>query len=111
LVVFFFQAEDGIRDFHVTGVQTCALPISDVKFHDLGLVIVDEEQRFGVRQKVALKALRAEVHLLTLTATPIPRTLNMAMSGLREIGRASCRDRVWISGRRDALTGNAEESQ
>jgi transcription-repair coupling factor (superfamily II helicase) len=48
-------------------------------------LIVDEEQRFGVRQKEALKALRAEVHLLTLTATPIPRTLNMAMSGLREL--------------------------
>ena len=48
---------------------------------DLGLVIVDEEQRFGVRQKEALKALRANVHLLTLTATPIPRTLNMAMAG------------------------------
>jgi transcription-repair coupling factor (superfamily II helicase) len=48
-------------------------------------VIVDEEQRFGVRQKEALKALRANVHLLTLTATPIPRTLNMAMAGLREL--------------------------
>jgi transcription-repair coupling factor (superfamily II helicase) len=48
-------------------------------------VIVDEEQRFGVRQKERLKAMRAEVHLLTLTATPIPRTLNMAMAGLREL--------------------------
>ena len=57
----------------------------DVKFKDLGLVIVDEEQRFGVRQKEALKALRANVHLLTLTATPIPRTLNMAMAGLRDL--------------------------
>ena len=57
----------------------------DVKFKDLGLVIVDEEQRFGVRQKEALKKLRAEVDLLTLTATPIPRTLNMAMSGLRDL--------------------------
>ncbi|MCF5974867.1 DEAD/DEAH box helicase, partial [Xanthomonas perforans] len=53
----------------------------DVKFKDLGLVVVDEEQRFGVRQKEALKAMRANVHLLTLTATPIPRTLNMAMAG------------------------------
>jgi transcription-repair coupling factor (superfamily II helicase) len=52
---------------------------------DLGLVIVDEEQRFGVRQKEQLKKLRAEVDLLTLTATPIPRTLNMAMAGLRDL--------------------------
>ena len=66
-------------------VGTHRLLQPDVKFQDLGLVIVDEEQRFGVRQKEALKALRAEVHLLTLTATPIPRTLNMAMSGLREL--------------------------
>ena len=57
----------------------------DVRFKDLGLVIVDEEHRFGVRQKEALKKLRAEVDLLTLTATPIPRTLNMAMSGLRDL--------------------------
>jgi transcription-repair coupling factor (superfamily II helicase) len=57
----------------------------DVKFKDLGLVIVDEEQRFGVRQKEQLKRLRAEVDLLTLTATPIPRTLNMALSGLRDL--------------------------
>ncbi|NND44922.1 MAG: transcription-repair coupling factor [Xanthomonadales bacterium] len=56
-----------------------------VKFDRLGLVIVDEEQRFGVRQKEQLKQLRAEVDLLTLTATPIPRTLNMALSGLREL--------------------------
>jgi len=66
-------------------VGTHRLLQPDVKFKDLGLVIVDEEQRFGVRQKESLKALRAEVHLLTLTATPIPRTLNMAMSGLREL--------------------------
>jgi transcription-repair coupling factor (superfamily II helicase) len=66
-------------------VGTHRLLQGDVKFKDLGLVIVDEEQRFGVRQKEALKALRAEVHLLTLTATPIPRTLNMAMAGLREL--------------------------
>ena len=57
----------------------------DIRFKNLGLVIVDEEQRFGVRQKEQLKKLRAEVDLLTLTATPIPRTLNMAMSGLRDL--------------------------
>lgn len=56
-----------------------------VKFKQLGLVIVDEEQRFGVRQKELLKELRAEVDLLTLTATPIPRTLNMALSGIRDL--------------------------
>ena len=66
-------------------VGTHRLLQPDVKFADLGLVIVDEEQRFGVRQKEALKKLRANVHLLTLTATPIPRTLNMAMSGLRDL--------------------------
>jgi transcription-repair coupling factor (superfamily II helicase) len=56
-----------------------------VVFKCLGLAIIDEEHRFGVRQKEALKALRTEVDLLTLTATPIPRTLNMAVSGLREL--------------------------
>ena len=56
----------------------------DVKFDRLGLVIMDEEHRFGVRQKEALKALRAEVDVLTLTATPIPRTLAMSMEGLRD---------------------------
>ena len=66
-------------------VGTHRLLQPDVKFSDLGLIIVDEEQRFGVRQKEALKKLRANVHLLTLTATPIPRTLNMAMSGLRDL--------------------------
>ena len=57
----------------------------DVKFDRLGLVMIDEEQRFGVRQKEQLKKLRAEVDTLTLTATPIPRTLNMAMSGIRDL--------------------------
>jgi transcription-repair coupling factor (superfamily II helicase) len=57
----------------------------DIRFERLGLVIVDEEQRFGVRQKEQLKQLRTEVDMLTLTATPIPRTLNMAMSGIRDL--------------------------
>ncbi|MBI3171762.1 MAG: transcription-repair coupling factor, partial [Hydrocarboniphaga effusa] len=57
----------------------------DVRFKNLGLVIVDEEHRFGVRHKERLKNLRAEVDLLTLTATPIPRTLNMSLAGLREL--------------------------
>ncbi|HER35172.1 MAG TPA: transcription-repair coupling factor, partial [Halothiobacillaceae bacterium] len=55
------------------------------EFANLGLVIIDEEQRFGVRDKERLKALRAEVDMLTLTATPIPRTLNMALSGIRDL--------------------------
>jgi transcription-repair coupling factor (superfamily II helicase) len=57
----------------------------DVVFHDLGLVIVDEEHRFGVTHKERLKQLRADVDMLTLTATPIPRTLNMALGGLRDL--------------------------
>ncbi len=56
----------------------------DVKFNRLGLVVIDEEHRFGVRQKEALKALRAEVDILTLTATPIPRTLGMSLEGIRD---------------------------
>ncbi|MEO8460123.1 MAG: transcription-repair coupling factor, partial [Dokdonella sp.] len=66
-------------------IGTHKLLSPDVRFRNLGLVIVDEEQRFGVRQKEQLKKLRAEVDLLTLTATPIPRTLNMAMAGLRDL--------------------------
>ena len=57
----------------------------EIKFDQLGLLIVDEEHRFGVRQKEKIKALRADVDILTLTATPIPRTLNMAMSGMRDL--------------------------
>jgi transcription-repair coupling factor (superfamily II helicase) len=66
-------------------VGTHAILSKTVKFKRLGLVIVDEEQRFGVNHKEKLKQLRADVHMLTLTATPIPRTLQMAMSGLREL--------------------------
>ena len=66
-------------------VGTHAILSKNVKFRDLGLVIVDEEQRFGVNHKERLKQLRTDVHVLTLTATPIPRTLQMAMSGLREL--------------------------
>ncbi|PZU80753.1 MAG: transcription-repair coupling factor [Sphingomonas sp.] len=66
-------------------IGTHALLAKGVDFKRLGLVIVDEEQRFGVTHKERLKTLRADVHMLTLTATPIPRTLQMAMSGLREL--------------------------
>ena len=65
-------------------IGTHRLIQADVKFANLGLVIIDEEHRFGVRQKERLKALRAEVDVLTLTATPIPRSLAMAMEGLRD---------------------------
>ncbi len=66
-------------------IGTHKLLSPDIKFNRLGLVIIDEEHRFGVRQKDAFKALRAEVDVLTLTATPIPRTLGMALEGLREL--------------------------
>jgi transcription-repair coupling factor (superfamily II helicase) len=66
-------------------IGTHKLLQKDVKFKRLGLVIVDEEHRFGVRQKEALKALRAEVDVLTLTATPIPRTLAMSLEGMRDL--------------------------
>lgn len=65
-------------------IGTHKLLSNDIKFSRLGLVIIDEEHRFGVRQKETLKALRAEVDVLTLTATPIPRTLGMALEGLRD---------------------------
>jgi transcription-repair coupling factor (superfamily II helicase) len=66
-------------------VGTHKLLGKEVEFHDLGLVVVDEEQRFGVAQKERLKELRTNVDVLTLTATPIPRTLEMAMSGIRDM--------------------------
>jgi len=66
-------------------VGTHAVLSKQVSFKDLGLVIVDEEQHFGVKHKEKLKELRADVHMLTLTATPIPRTLQMALSGIREM--------------------------
>ena len=66
-------------------IGTHKLLQSDFGFRDLGLLIIDEEHRFGVKQKEAIKALRAEVDILTMTATPIPRTLNMALGGLRDL--------------------------
>ncbi|MFL6713841.1 MAG: transcription-repair coupling factor, partial [Sulfurifustis sp.] len=66
-------------------IGTHRLLQEDIRFKDLGLLIIDEEHRFGVRQKERLKRLRAEVDILTLTATPIPRTLNMALAGLRDV--------------------------
>ena len=66
-------------------IGTHALLGKSIKFKDLGLIIVDEEQHFGVAHKEKLKQLRSEVHVLTLTATPIPRTLQLALSGVREM--------------------------
>ncbi|OOF69400.1 transcription-repair coupling factor [Rodentibacter caecimuris] len=66
-------------------IGTHKLIQSDVKFHDLGLLIVDEEHRFGVGQKEKIKQLRANIDILAMTATPIPRTLNMAMNGIRDL--------------------------
>ncbi len=66
-------------------VGTHKLLQGDLAFEDLGLLVIDEEHRFGVKQKETIKALRAEVDILTMTATPIPRTLNMALGGLRDL--------------------------
>ena len=74
--------EDGTIDIVV---GTHKLLSQDTRFKNLGLLIIDEEHRFGVRHKEAMKALRAEVDVLTLTATPIPRTLGMALEGLRDL--------------------------
>jgi transcription-repair coupling factor (superfamily II helicase) len=76
------DAADGKVDILI---GTHRLLQGDVKFRNLGLVVVDEEHRFGVRHKERLKNLRAEVDMLTLTATPIPRTLNMSLAGLRDL--------------------------
>ena len=80
------KTKEGVADGTIDIViGTHALLAKNIDFKRLGLVIVDEEQHFGVAHKERLKALRADVHVLTLTATPIPRTLQMAMSGLREL--------------------------
>ncbi|HSW12345.1 MAG TPA: transcription-repair coupling factor, partial [Solimonas sp.] len=76
------ELESGALDIVI---GTHRLLQTDVKFKNLGLVVIDEEHRFGVRHKERLKNLRAEVDMLTLTATPIPRTLNMSLAGLRDL--------------------------
>ncbi|MEE8364759.1 MAG: transcription-repair coupling factor [Gammaproteobacteria bacterium] len=77
-----YQLEAGIIDIVI---GTHKLLSESIKYKDLGLVIIDEEHRFGVRHKEKLKALRAQVDLLTMTATPIPRTLNLSLSGMRDL--------------------------
>ena len=66
-------------------IGTHRLLSKDVKFHDLGLLVVDEEQRFGVAHKERLKEMRKNVDVLTMSATPIPRTLHMSLVGLRDM--------------------------
>ena len=78
--------KEGLTDGHIDVViGTHAILAKGIEFKRLGLVVVDEEQRFGVTHKERLKGLKTDVHVLTLTATPIPRTLQMAMSGIREL--------------------------
>jgi len=79
-------------------IGTHRLLSKDIKFHDLGLMVVDEEQRFGVAHKERLKQIRKQVDVVTMTATPIPRTLNMALSGLRDMSviETPPRDRLAI---------------
>ncbi|MDJ0712011.1 MAG: transcription-repair coupling factor [Woeseiaceae bacterium] len=88
-----FQSTREVRDI-VAGLRSGAVDVvigthrllqHTKDFHDVGLVIVDEEHRFGVRHKETIKSLRSEIDILTLTATPIPRTLNMALGGIREM--------------------------
>jgi len=76
------QIENGKIDIII---GTHKLLQKDIKFKNLGLLVIDEEHRFGVRQKERLKSLRSEIDILTLTATPIPRTLNMSLSGMRDL--------------------------
>ncbi len=84
------QVVEGIRSGAVdVVVGTHRLLSADVRFNDLGLVIIDEEQRFGVRQKERFKKLKTAVDVLTLTATPIPRTLHLSLLGIREISMIS----------------------
>jgi transcription-repair coupling factor (superfamily II helicase) len=80
------RTKEMLKDGHVDIViGTHALLSSDIGFQRLGLLVIDEEQHFGVKQKERLKQLRADVHVLTLTATPIPRTLQLALTGVREL--------------------------
>lgn len=95
------QTEEGIKGIKNgtvdIAVGTHKLIQKGIEFNDLGLMIIDEEHRFGVRQKEQLKKLRSQVDILTLTATPIPRTLNFALSGLRDISVIATPPRARLS--------------
>ena len=90
---------EGIKNGTIDIVVGTHKLLSDkVQFKDLGLVVIDEEHRFGVRQKEQLKSLRSEVDILTLTATPIPRTLSMSLEGIRDFSViATRRKNAWPS--------------
>lgn len=84
------EIQQGLADGSLSiVVGTHALLADRIRFADLGLLVVDEEQHFGVAQKERLKTLRSQVHVLTLTATPIPRTLHMALTGVRDLSLIS----------------------
>ena len=84
------DTRNGLADGSISiVVGTHALLAKSIKFCNLGLLVIDEEQHFGVQHKERLKQLRSDVHVLTMTATPIPRTLQLAMSGVRELSRSS----------------------
>jgi len=95
------QTEEGIKGIKSGNIDiavgTHKLIQKGIEFNDLGLMIIDEEHRFGVRQKEQLKKLRSQVDILTLTATPIPRTLNFALSGLRDISVIATPPRARLS--------------
>ena len=98
------EAKRGIRARLLSGatdiiIGTHAILSSKIAFHDLGLIVIDEEQRFGVRQKEHLKRLRATADVLTLSATPIPRTLYLSMTGARDLSilRTPPRERVAVA--------------
>lgn len=98
-------------------IGTHKLLSKNVRFKRLGLIIIDEEQRFGVRHKERLRAMQADCHTLTLTATPIPRTLNMSLSGLRELSIITtpparrCAIQSFISEWKDSLISDACERE
>ena len=110
----FRRLETGVCDI-VIGTHAILSP--KIRFHDLGLVIIDEEQRFGVRHKEFLKSLRATADVLTLSATPIPRTLYLSMTGARDLSllRSPPRERVAVETRvvrdADATVKSAIESE
>ena len=104
------QGGRGLADGEVDVViGTHRLLSGDIKFKDLGLLVVDEEQRFGVSHKEAIKQLKTDVDVLTLTATPIPRTLEMSLTGIRDLIAAATRRRP--SGSRSSPTSASTTSE
>jgi transcription-repair coupling factor (superfamily II helicase) len=105
------DTKEGLADGKVDIViGTHALLAESIRFRDLGLLIVDEEQHFGVKQKERLKELRSSVHVLTLSATPIPRTLQLAMSGVKDLSMIATPpvDRLAVRRRSRDVAGSAD---